>query len=79
MVFYKIVIGPLFLYQWSMITCLHYTSFIQHDNLVGIFYGAEPVGYHHDCSSLIELIQILDYGAFVLGIQGIGGFVQKDI
>ena len=25
------------------------------------------------------LIQILDYGAFVLGIQGIGGFVQKDI
>ena len=62
-----------------MITCLHYTSFIQHDNLVGIFYGAEPVGYHHDCSSLIELIQILDYGAFVLGIQGIGGFVQKDI
>ena len=42
-------------------------------------YGAEPVGYHHDCSSLIELIQILDYGAFVLGIQGIGGFVQKDI
>lgn len=62
-----------------MVAGLHYTSFIQHYNLVGIFYGAEPVGYHYDCPSFIELIQILDYSSFVFGIQGISGFIQEDI
>ena len=78
LVLHQIIISSLLLYQRSMVARLHYLTAIQYHNLVGILYRTQAVGNHYYRPALIECIQILNDGTLVLGIQGIGSFVQKD-
>ena len=57
---------------------LHDGSVVQHEDLVGMFDGCQPVGYHDHGLSLGEFRKRrLDQG-FVLGVYACRGLVQND-
>ena len=41
---------------------------VQHNDLVSIYNGAQPVGNYHDGSVLEEIFQVLDDLLFIVGI-----------
>jgi hypothetical protein len=56
-----------------------YLPLFQHHYLIGIFYGAQAVGYDNYCFVLEELLQITLYYFFIVRIEGIGSFVEEQI
>jgi hypothetical protein len=56
----------------------HYPPAFEHYNLIGIFYCAQPVGYHQYSAAFEERVEVGHYYLFVVGIEGAGSFVKKN-
>ena len=76
---YQFEIIPFAFHQGSMVTGLHNPSLVHHHNLVGMAYGAEPMGYDHHRAHSEHLVQSLNDKPLVHRIQRIGSLVQKQI
>ena len=61
-----------------MRTLFYNLSTVNHYYLVGILYGGKTMRHYHYGTSFIKLVQIFHNLPFVLGIKGIGGFIQED-
>ena len=55
----------------------HNFSFFHYHDLVGMFYGAQPVCYHYDRSSMKKFFKIPHNHGFIVGIQRIGGLIEE--
>ena len=64
--------------QFLVCPFLRHFSVVEHDDLVGMAHGAEPVGHDKDGLSPVEFLEILHDDAFIVGVQRIGGFVKED-
>ena len=61
-----------------MCTYLYNFTFIQNYNLVGIANSGKAVCHYYNCFSLVELREVFCNGSFIVGIEGIGRFIQED-
>ena len=69
LVFNKKVIGPFFFCQLFMSARFNYFSFLNHNDLVGIFYRAEPVSHHYYGPPHEELLEIFQDYLFIVCIR----------
>ena len=53
-------------------------TFVEHDNLIGIFYGTEAVSDDDDCLTFYKRTDGVLNERFVFRIEGGGCFVQED-
>ncbi|MFA6245601.1 MAG: hypothetical protein WC615_01590 [Mucilaginibacter sp.] len=60
-----------------MVPYLYDPAFIEHNDLVGIFYGAESVGDYDDGLSDKEFCKVVYNCCFIVGIKATGSFIKK--
>ena len=73
------------LYGDKLMVCsfFYHASFVQHHDLVSMPHRAKPMRYHHYGSGyttggmVVERLQVIYYGAFIVGIQRVGGFIEN--
>ena len=61
-----------------MVALLDNLAVVQNDNLVGISYRTQPMGDNNHRFALVEGREVFDDRLFVVGIERIGRFVEKD-
>ncbi len=56
-----------------------YRSFMQYNDIVGIFYSTEAMRYYHHRFIFKKLLQITQYFFFIICIQRVGSFIEEYI
>ncbi len=60
-----------------MISRFNYFAPIHYNYLVGIFYGRQTMSHHDNCTSFVEIVEILNNFPLILSVKRISRLVQK--
>ena len=69
LVFHQLIVHAPALYQLLVGALLGYAALVQHHYVVGVAHGAQPVGYEHYRLVVEYLLQVVDDGRLVIGVQ----------
>ena len=79
MVFYEVIISSPVGYQFLVLSGFYDFSLVYHHYPVCIFDGTQAVRHYDYRFPFVEFHQVFYNRPFIVGIQCIGGFVQKDV
>ncbi len=79
LIFNKVIIYSMALYQRAVVSRLHHTTTIEHHDIVSITYRRKPMGHHHHCTPFVKSGKILHDCSLILRIKRICSLIKKNI
>jgi hypothetical protein len=77
LILHQFKIGSFLRCKFYVCALLNNPALIENHNLIGMFNGAEPMGNHDDRSVGKKFLHIVHDGPLIIGVQGVGGLIEK--
>lgn len=77
LVAHQVEVGTTLTGEFVMRALLNDAAVVQHDDLIGIAHGAQPMCDHQDRSAMAEFSEVLHDHPLVAGIERAGRFVEE--